>query len=185
MKKYTLGTFPSRTKAEEAISHLHSELGIATDAISYVYKNTAGEVHEVAAQNVTTMTTSEGVQKGAVIGGSIGALAGLAAIAGIIPIIGPIVAAGPLIATMGLGASALGTTAAGALTGAAAGSLIGALATLGVSAEKAQEYEDRVIAGNVLVAVHAPEGSGIVDMMADCGATDIETFMLDEPLVRV
>jgi hypothetical protein len=178
MKKYTIGTFPSRTSAEDAINRLHTDIGIDDDEISYVYKNTEGDIKEVSADDVTDTTPVEGAQRGAVIGGSIGAIAGLATIAGIIPVIGPIFAAGPLVAALGLGAGALGTTAAGALTGAAAGGLIGALVNMGVSTEKAKEYEDRVMAGNVLVAAHAEEGSGVEAILTECGATDIESFML-------
>ena len=178
MKKYTIATFDSRASAEDAINRLHTDLGIDDDEISYVSKNTEGDVQEVSADEVTDTTAAEGAQRGAVIGGSIGAIAGLATVAGIIPVIGPIFAAGPLIAALGLGAGALGTTAAGALTGAAAGGLIGALVNMGVTKERAKEYEDRVMAGNVLVAVHAEEGSGIEAVMTDSGATDIETFML-------
>jgi hypothetical protein len=178
MKKYTIGTFPSRARAEDAINRLHTELGIGTDEISYVYKNTDDEVKEVPAEDVSGDTPTEGAQKGAIIGGSIGALAGLAAIAGVIPVLGPILVAGPLVAALGLGAGTLGTAAAGAITGAAAGSLIGALMNMGVSKQKAQEYEDRVLAGNVLVAVHTEEGTGVEAILTDCGATDIEAFML-------
>lgn len=178
MKKYTIGTFPSRARAEEAINRLHTELGVGTDEISYVYKNTDEEVKEVPAEEVSEDTPVEGAQKGAIIGGSIGALAGLATVAGIIPVLGPIFAAGPLVAALGLGAGALGTTAAGVITGAAAGSLIGALTNMGVTTQKAQEYEDLVLAGNVLVAAHADEGIGVESILADSGATDIEAFVL-------
>ncbi len=178
MKKYTIGTFPSRTSAENAINRLHTDIGIDEDEVSYVYKNTEGDIKEVSAEDVMDTTTAEGAGRGAVIGGSIGVIAGLATVAGIIPVIGPIFAAGPLVAALGLGAGAVGTTAVGALTGAAAGGLIGALTNMGVTEERAQEYEDRVVAGNVLVAVHAEEGSGVEAVLTDSGATDIETFML-------
>lgn len=178
MKQYTIGTFPSRASAESAISRLHTEAGIDADEISYVYKNTEGDIKEVSADEVAPSTPAEGAQKGAMIGGSIGAIAGLATVAGIIPVIGPIFAAGPLISALGIGAGALGTTAAGALTGAAAGGLIGALANLGVSGEKAKEYEDRVMAGNVLVAVHSEDDKNIATIFTESGATDIEVFAL-------
>jgi hypothetical protein len=157
---------------------LHADLGIDQDEISYVYKNTEGDVQEVSAGDVSASTPAEGAQKGAVIGGSLGAIAGLATIAGIIPVIGPIFAAGPLIAALGLGAGAIGTTAAGALTGAAAGGLIGALVALGLPKEKAKAYEDSVMAGNVLVAVHAQDDTDVEPIMADAGATNIEVFSL-------
>ena len=39
----------------------------------------------------------------------------------------------------------------------------------------AKKYEDLVLAGNVLVAVHTDDSRDVVSVLADCGATDIET----------
>ncbi len=82
------------------------------------------------------------------IGGTIGALAGIAAVAGLIPGVGTLVAGGALASMLGL-TSAVGTAAVGAAAGAAGGGIIGGLATMGVGREKAQEYSDRVSAGDV------------------------------------
>lgn len=175
MKHLTLGTFANREDAEKAINRLHNELNIDTNEISYVYRNTEGETHEVNSADVSSSTPTEGAKSGAVIGGSIGALAGIATAIGVIPVIGPIFAAGPLVAALGL-SGALGATAAGAVTGAAAGGLIGALANMGVGEEKAQQYADRVTAGNILLSVHADESVDPVSVMLDCGAENVETF---------
>jgi len=178
MKKLTLGMFASKKSAEEAISALQSELSIATDDISYVYRNADNEVREVDAEGVDTDdvdTPAEGAVTGAVTGGTIGALAGVATVLGVIPVIGPIFAAGPLIAALGIG-GAVGTTAAAAATGAAAGGLIGALANLGVTDDKAKEYEERVFAGDVLVSVHAEENIRVAQVLADHGATSVESY---------
>lgn len=177
MKKLTLGVFASREDAESAIGTLHKDLKVAEEEISYLYRNTNDEVKEVAAGDVSTGTPVEGAKTGAMVGGAAGAIAGIATVAGIIPVIGPIFAAGPLLTMLGIGAGAVGTTAAGALTGAAAGGLIGALVNAGVSETKAKEYEDRVMAGDVLVSVHAEEGIGVEDALREAGALSVESYM--------
>lgn len=176
MKNLTLATFSAREDAERAINQLHNELKIVHDDISYIYRNTEGDSKEIATENISSATPAEGAKNGAVIGGSVGALAGIATVIGIIPIIGPIFAAGPIITALGLGSGALGVTAAGALTGAAAGGLIGALVNLGIGQEKAQRYADRVTAGNVLLAVYSADNIDPTAVLVDCGAADVETF---------
>lgn len=176
MKKYTIATFGTRTEAEEAINELHQQLSISPDEISYVYKDIEGVTKEVDADEVSGKTVQEGATEGATIGGGIGAIAGLATVAGIIPVIGPIFAAGPLITALGIGAGALGTVAAGGVTGAAAGGLIGALVSLGASEEQAKEYEDLVLAGNVLVTVHAEEDKDVALVFNKHGALSIDEY---------
>ena len=83
MKNLTLGTFASRGDAERAINQIHNELGVPTDEISYVYRNTEGDTKEVNSDNITSATPAEGAKSGAVIGGSLGALAGIATVIGI------------------------------------------------------------------------------------------------------
>lgn len=177
MKQHTIGVFTSRDHAERAIARLHADLGIGNDEISYIYRNTDGDVKEVSADDVANPTVGEGAKQGATVGGAIGAVAGLAAVAGVIPVVGPIFAAGPLVTALGL-TGALGTTAAGAVTGAAAGGLIGALISVGVSEQKAKEYEDRVVAGSVLVAVHADETKDVASVLTAEGATDVDIYTL-------
>lgn len=179
MKKLTLGIFNTREKAEEAISALQENLGISTDDISYIYRNTSNEVKEVDVDELVDPvdTPAEGAASGAIAGGTIGALAGIATVVGLIPVVGPIFAAGPLLAALGLGVGgAVGTTVTAAVTGAAAGGLIGALSQLGVSEESAKIYEDRVAAGDILVAVHAEDSVNVAQMLTDCGATSVDSY---------
>ena len=171
----SIGIFPDRESAQAAINRVHNELHVPNDDISFIYRNTDGEVVEVEADDVSTSTPVEGAKKGAVVGGTIGALAGLATVAGAIPVIGPLFAAGPLAAALGL-TGAVGTTAAGAATGAAAGGLVGALANLGVGTEHAQAYSDRVEAGDVLVSVHAEEDARAI--LEEAGATETAIYTL-------
>lgn len=179
MKKVTLGVFSTRESAEEAINALHHDLHISTDEISYVYRNTEDEVREVEADEISDDTPAEGAKTGAMTGGALGAIAGVATVAGLIPVVGPIFAAGPIVAALGLG-GAVGTTAAAAATGAAVGGLIGALANLGVSETQAKEYEDRVHAGDVLVVVHSDDNEAVSEKLTDCGAMSVESY---EPTV--
>lgn len=178
MKQYTIGVFLEREAAEKAVNRLHQDLSIGTDEISYVYRNTEGEVKEVDTDEVSGKTVGEGAADGAKVGGGIGAALGLATVVGMIPVIGPVFAAGPIVAALGIGTGVIGTTAAGALTGAAAGGLVGALVSLGVSEEKAKEYHDRVEAGSVLIAVHEDESKDVASILNQEGATDVDIYRL-------
>jgi len=134
-----------------------------------------GDVQEVDAGDIASKTPAEGAGKGAMIGGTIGAIAGMAALAGVIPVFGPLFAAGPLAAALGL-TGAVGATAAGAATGAAAGGVIGALANMGIGKEKAQHYADRVSAGDILVAAHSEHDARAI--LEECGAVDTDVYSL-------
>lgn len=175
MKKLTIATFANREDAEKAVNRLNNELQIRYEEISYVYRNTRNEVKEIDPSEVSSPTTAEGAVSGAKVGGTVGAIAGIATVAGMIPVVGPIFAAGPLVAALGL-TGAIGATAAGAVTGAAAGGLIGALVNMGVGEENAKRYADRVTSGNVLVAVHTDESVDAAKVMVSCGASDVEVF---------
>lgn len=175
MKNITLATFSNRGDAEKAINRVHNELGISHDEISYVYKNTNDEIKEVDTKDISSSTPQEGAVDGAKIGGTVGALAGIATVIGVIPVIGPVFVAGPLMAALGL-TGAVGATAAGALTGAAAGGLVGALINIGVGEEHAQRYADYVTAGNVLVSVHSDDEKDPASILLACGAEGVERF---------
>ncbi|KND50451.1 MAG: hypothetical protein AB202_02235 [Parcubacteria bacterium C7867-007] len=177
MKKFTVGIFENREDAEKAINRTHNELNIPTSDLSFVYRNSEGEVREVQAADIATSTPAEGAGKGAAVGATIGAIAGLATVAGVIPVIGPLFAAGPLAVALGL-TGAVGATAAAAATGAIAGGLIGALTNLGVGEENAKRYADRVQAGDVLVAAYAEEEVDVRTLFLDAGAIETEGYAL-------
>jgi hypothetical protein len=183
MKKLITGVFPSREKAQDAIQALYDDLSIGSDEVSYIYRNSENEVKEVNVDEVAnetsaTQTATEGAAGGAVTGGAIGALAGIATVAGLIPVIGPIFVGGTLLTSLGigLGAGAVGTTVAAATTGAMAGGLIGALTGLGVPDTQAKEYEDRVAAGDVLVAVHAENHFDVAKTLTAHGALSVDSY---------
>jgi hypothetical protein len=175
MKKMTMATFTSREDAEKAINDLHRKLKIDPEDISYIYRNRDSEQMEVNASEISSDTPTEGAKKGATIGGVLGAIGGIAAFAGAIPIVGPIFAAGPLLAALGL-TGAAGGAAAGAVTGGAAGGLIGALANWGVDKPRTTQYNDSVMAGNILLAVHAEEDVRIAEILSSHNARDIDTY---------
>ena len=178
MKDTVVGIFRTREDAENAITELHNDLDLDNDDISYVYKNIEGNVQEVTADKITDHSPARGAKRGAVVGGTIGGALGLATALGVIPVIGPVLAAGPLLTALGIGAGAVGTTAAGAVTGAAAGGLIGALTNLGVDRNRAKEYEDRVRQGDILVAAHTQEAGQASKVLSRNGAFDVNVYQL-------
>jgi hypothetical protein len=178
MKSLTIGAFEHREDAEKAINRLHNELKIPNDDISYVYRSTEGELKEYDADDIARDTMGESAGKGAAVGGTLGALAGIAAFAGALPVIGPLFVAGPLAAALGFSGAA-GAAVAGGATGAIAGGIIGALGRLGVSKEHAKRYEDRVSAGDILVTAYSKDGNDAALILSDSGATDVESYELD------
>jgi uncharacterized membrane protein len=177
MKKFTVGIFENRENAEKAINRAHNELNIPTDDLSFIYRNSEGEVKEVHTGDIATDTPAEGAGRGAAVGATIGALAGLATVAGVIPVIGPLFAAGPIAIALGL-TGAVGTTAAAAATGAIAGGLIGALVNMGVGEENAKRYADRVQSGDVLVSAYAQDDIDVRALFLDAGALETEGYGL-------
>lgn len=135
--------FDTYDHAASAVRAL-KDAGFASDDISLVANNVAGEIDDVDAGE----GAAAGAGVGAVAGGGAGLLAGLGAIA--IPGIGPVVAGGWLLAT------AVGAVA-GAALGGAAGGLLGALANAGVPEEDAHVYAEGVRRGGTLVSVRADE----------------------------
>lgn len=178
MKKHTIGVFAAREDAEKAINYIHNEFNVPNEEISYVYKNTAGQIAEVDADEVSSDTPMEGAGKGASAGAVLGAIAGVAVAAGVAPVIGPLLVAGPLLTALGV-TGVVGSAAAGAVSGAAVGGLIGALMNLGVGEEKAQKYQDQVAAGNILVAVHTETENDIESVFIQNNATDVETYTIE------
>ncbi|MDB5259112.1 MAG: signal transduction histidine kinase, LytS [Candidatus Taylorbacteria bacterium] len=177
MKHLITGIFESRDAAEKAINHIHNELKIPNEDISFIYRNTKGEIREVDTSAISTNTPAEGAKTGAAVGGTLGAIAGLAVVAGLIPVIGPVFVAGTLASALGIGLTgAVGTTIAGALTGAAAGGLVGSLASMGVGKENAQRYADRVLAGDILVAVYSTDPANVATLMDKTGAVEINKY---------
>ncbi len=125
-------TFADRATADQAIRALQ-DAGFGSDHINVVAKDRS-EQKDLAAEHHVSAGT--GATIGIVEGAAIGLLAGIGGL--LIPGIGALAVAGPL---------------AGLLTGGIAGGIAGALAGWGIDAAEAKGYEERVSAGDVLVAV--------------------------------
>src|SRR5438309_909851 len=87
-----------------------------------------------------------GAGVGGVLGGAVGWLAGIGSLA--IPGLGPFIAAGPIMAAL-----------SGAAAGAAVGGVTGALSRFGIPEYEAKRYEGKIKEGNVLISVHADNGT--------------------------
>lgn len=168
-----VGVFRNQQAASAAIEAMRGA-GVNTDDISYVStqehdlldKSGAGEVGK---------DTAGGASSGAIAGGALGTIAGLAVANGILPGLGTLFFAGPIATGLGL-TGAAATTAAGALSGAAAGGLVGALTGMGIGASDAQKYEDRVKSGDVLVTVRTDDTTATQVMFTQHGAEDIAVY---------
>lgn len=150
--QYTIiGVFDERENAENAIRDLE-ENDFDPKTISIVMKD-QGEAKNMAKE--TGVSVSSGAATGITTGAVIGGLAGLIG-AFVIPGLGAFLIGGPIAATLGL-TGATAATVSGAATGAVAGGLIGALTSLGVSREDAEEYQERINTGGILLAIPATD----------------------------
>ncbi len=135
------GIYSSRSQVELAVDRLRSG-GFRPQDISVLFpenqgtKEFAHEKHTKAPEGAAA-----GVTSGAVIGGTLGWLAGIGALA--IPGIGPFIAAGPIMAAL-----------SGAAVGGAVGGLAGALIGMGIPEYEAKRYEGLVKDGGILLSVH-------------------------------
>jgi len=139
--------FDSHSEAEAAARELR-DAGVSDSALSVIAQRSSdgdggdygdAETHEVKEKG-------EGALKGALGGGAVGALLGIAALA--IPGVGPLAAAGAI------ASSAIPEAAAiGAGVGALAGGVSGLLTKHGVSEEDASYYEERINSGGVFLSV--------------------------------
>ena len=167
MNKTTIGVFSSKNDADAAIREL-KQMGITDSNISYLYENKEGAVGGAMSD------AAAGAASGATTGAVIGTVAGLAVAAGVLPGLGALFVAGPLATALGLAGGAA-TTAAGAMTGAAAGGLIGALKGLGVGADEARAYEERVRGGGILVTTHS-DNPGVGPIFEKYHAEDVREY---------
>jgi hypothetical protein len=106
-----------------------------------------------------------GAGSGAVLGGTLGLLAGIGALA--IPGVGPLIAAGPIMAAL-----------AGMGVGGAVGGLTGALIGMGIPEYEAKRYEGRLKKGGILLSVHCDTSEEIArakEIMKNTNAEDISS----------
>jgi len=175
MKKTIFALFSDIDVADQAINEMHQNIGVDKDEISYVYRNQDDDKVSGTADDVASETVAEGAADGAKVGGAIGAGIGLLAAVGVAGPLGAIFAAGPIATALGF-TGALGAVAVGGVAGAATGGLVGVLMSLGLSDEKARDFEQRVQAGDVLVSVHTEDEEPVLKLPTDHNAKEIQVI---------
>jgi hypothetical protein len=136
------GIYPNQSAVERAVDALKTA-GFRNTDISVLFPENVGTkdfAHEKGTKAPEGAATGAG--SGAVIGGTLGWLAGIGALA--IPGVGPLIAAGPIVAAL-----------AGVGVGGAVGGLTGALVGMGIPEYEAKRYEGRVKKGGILLSVHS------------------------------
>jgi uncharacterized membrane protein len=166
MKKAVIGIVDSAPQAETIVNTLQREANIALADISIVVPDRR-EARELAREHGTKAPEGAvaGAGAGGLLGGTLGLLVGIGALA--IPGVGPLIAAGPVLA-------ALSGVAAGMTVGGISGALVG----MGIPESEARDYESRLRAGNVILAVHTEslEQQRLVrEILRREGAHDIDT----------
>lgn len=144
--------FDNHSEAEAAARDLR-QAGVPDSALSVIARRQEDGGDYGDADTHEVKEKGEGALKGALGGGAVGALLGIAALA--IPGVGPLAAAGAIASSAIPEAAAIGAGA-----GALAGGLTGLLAKHGVSDEDASYYEERINNGGVFLSVD-PDAAGI------------------------
>jgi hypothetical protein len=146
MAKAVFCTVKSVPQAAEVVERLKNA-GFSNNDISALLPDKPG-TRQFAVDNATKAPegAAVGAGAGALLGGSLGWLAGIGALA--IPGLGPLIAAGPIMATLG-----------GAAVGGTLGGVTGALVGMGIPEYEAKRYEEKVKGGSVLIAVHSEDSA--------------------------
>jgi len=176
------GIYPNQVAVERAVESL-KDAGFRNTDISVLFPENVGTkdfAHEKGTKAPEGAATGAG--SGAIVGGTLGWLAGIGALA--IPGVGPFIAAGPIVAAL-----------AGVGVGGAIGGLTGALVGMGIPEYEAKRYEGRIKKGGILLSVHSDnsdwtkrakhilEGTGAEDV-SSTGETKGDFENTDKPLPR-
>jgi hypothetical protein len=159
------GIYKTRAGAENAVDALRQEQFRNTDISVMLPENqgTKDFAHEKNTKAPEGAATGAG--SGALVGGTLGWLAGIGALA--IPGLGPFIAAGPIMAAL-----------AGAGVGGAVGGLTGALVGMGIPEYEAKRYEGRVKEGGILLSVHCDDSKWTKkakEILERTGAEDVSS----------
>jgi hypothetical protein len=159
------GIYSDRPGVEGAVDTLRQE-GFRSTDISVLFPENKG-TKDFALEKSTKAPegTATGAGTGAVIGGTLGWLAGIGALA--IPGVGPLIAAGPIVAAL-----------TGVGVGGAIGGITGALIGLGIPEFEAKRYEGRIKQGGILLSVHSDDSQWTKkakDILEHTGADDVSS----------
>jgi len=157
------GIYRDQRGVEEAVDALRAA-GFRNTDISVLFPENEGTKDFAHEKNTKAPEgTATGAGTGALIGGTLGWLAGIGALA--IPGVGPLIAAGPIVAAL-----------TGVGVGGAVGGVTGALIGMGIPEYEAKRYEGRVKEGGMLLSVHSDNSdwtSKAKDILKRTGADDI------------
>src|SRR6266852_1152008 len=159
------GIYSTRSSVENAVDTLKGA-GFRNTDISVLFPFNEGTKDFAHEKNTKAPEgTAAGAGTGAVIGGTLGWLAGIGALA--IPGLGPFIAAGPIMAAL-----------AGAGAGGAVGGITGALIGMGIPEYEAKRYEGRVKTGGILLSVHSDDSQWTKkakEILERTGAQDVSS----------
>jgi hypothetical protein len=159
------GIYKTRRGVESAVDALRRAEFRNTD-ISVMFPDNEGTKDFAHEKNTKAPEgAATGAGSGAVIGGTLGWLAGIGALA--IPGVGPFIAAGPIVAAL-----------AGAGVGGAVGGITGALVGMGIPEYEAKRYEGRVKEGSILLSVHCDDSTWTKkakEILERTGAEDVSS----------
>src|SRR6204780_1511598 len=164
-KKPVFGIYTTVPAADLATDKLIKEGFLASNISALMPENLGSR--EIGTEKATKAPegVTAGVSTGAVVGGTLGLLAGIGALA--IPGVGPFIAAGPIMAAL-----------AGLGVGGAVGGFTGALIGMGIPEYEAKRYEGRVKDGGILLSVHSDDSTWTKrakETLEHTGAQDISS----------
>jgi len=159
------GIYQNQAAVERAVESL-KDAGFRNTDISVLFPENTGTKDFAAAKGTKAPEgAATGAGGGAVVGGTLGWLAGIGALA--IPGLGPFIAAGPIMAAL-----------AGAGVGGAIGGLTGALVGMGIPEYEAKRYEGRIKKGGILLSVHSDDSQWTKrakEILERTGAEDVSS----------
>lgn len=164
-KTAVFGIYSTRESVERAADVL-AQSGFPVTDISVLLPESLG-AKDIGTEKATKAPegAAAGAGSGAVLGGTLGLLAGIGALA--IPGVGPLIAAGPIMAAL-----------AGIGVGGAVGGFTGALIGLGIPEYEAKRYEGRLQKGGILLSVHCDTSDEIdraKEILKHTGGEDVSS----------
>jgi Protein of unknown function (DUF3341) len=164
-KTAVVGIYSTRESVERAIDTLVTS-GFQSSDISVLLPGNLASM-AIGTQKGTKVPeeAAAGAGSGAVLGGTLGLLAGIGALA--IPGVGSLIAAGPIM-------SALAVMGIGGAVGGVAGALVG----MGIPEYEAKSYEGRLQKGGILLSAHCDTSEEIKrakEIMERTGAEEISS----------
>ena len=164
-KTSVFGIYTTRESVERAVDTFLKSGFTTSDVSVLLPENLGGKPLATHKDTKAPEGATAGGGAGAVVGGTLGLLAGIGALA--IPGLGPFIAAGPIMAAL-----------AGIGVGGAVGGFAGALIGMGIPEYEAKRYEGRIQKGGILLSVHCDTSDQVKrgkEILKNTGAEDISS----------